>query len=141
MGMAENEATSVICLCGSSSSSSTVSFLCAEPLVQKHLESLQSSCGNGLETGALQRLTNLLLVEGLSDIQQKEHDILQVETTKGLPRASKSIPLEKLFLPLSKVSIPPRISVTVGVAGIGKSTLVKLFVCSWAKGEISRDIL
>ncbi|NWY90778.1 NLRC3 protein, partial [Loxia curvirostra] len=113
----------------------------AEPLVQKHLESLQSSCGNGLETGALQRLTNLLLVEGLSDIQQKEHDILQVETTKGLPRASKSIPLEKLFQPLSKVSIPPRISVTVGVAGIGKSTLVKLFVCSWAKGEISRDIL
>uniref|UniRef100_A0A8C5NTB0 NLR family CARD domain containing 3 n=1 Tax=Junco hyemalis TaxID=40217 RepID=A0A8C5NTB0_JUNHY len=118
-----------------------VSFLCAEPMVQKHLESLQSSCGNGLETGALQRLTNLLLVEGLTDIQQKEHDILQVETTKGLPSTSKSIPLEKLFLPLSKLSIPPRISVTVGVAGIGKSTLVKLFVCSWAKGEISRDIL
>ncbi|NXP90367.1 NLRC3 protein, partial [Passerina amoena] len=113
----------------------------AEPMVQKHLESLQSSYGNGLETGALQRLTNLLLVEGLTDIQQKEHDILQVETTKGLPSTSKSIPLEKLFLPLSKVSIPPRISVTVGVAGIGKSTLVKLFVCSWAKGEISRDIL
>uniref|UniRef100_A0A8C3QBR6 Uncharacterized protein n=1 Tax=Geospiza parvula TaxID=87175 RepID=A0A8C3QBR6_GEOPR len=102
---------------------------------------LQSSCGNGLEPGALQRLTNLLLVEGLTDIQQKEHDILQVETTKGLPSTSKSIPLEKLFLPLSKVSIPPRISLTVGVAGMGKSTLVKLFVCSWAKGEISRDIL
>uniref|UniRef100_A0A8C3NA47 Uncharacterized protein n=1 Tax=Geospiza parvula TaxID=87175 RepID=A0A8C3NA47_GEOPR len=110
-------------------------------MVQKHLESLQSSCGNGLEPGALQRLTNLLLVEGLTDIQQKEHDILQVETTKGLPSTSKSIPLEKLFLPLSKVSIPPRISLTVGVAGMGKSTLVKLFVCSWAKGEISRDIL
>ncbi|NWZ96512.1 NLRC3 protein, partial [Nesospiza acunhae] len=113
----------------------------AEPMVQKHLESLQSSCGNGLETGALRRLTNLLLVEGLTDIQQKEHDILQVETAKGLPSTSKSIPLEKLFLPLSKVSIPPRICLTVGVAGIGKSTLVKLFVCSWAKGEISRDIL
>uniref|UniRef100_A0A8C0TXG7 NLR family CARD domain containing 3 n=1 Tax=Cyanistes caeruleus TaxID=156563 RepID=A0A8C0TXG7_CYACU len=113
----------------------------AEPVVQKHLESLQSSCGNGLETGALQRLTNLLLVEGLTDIQQKEHDILQVETTKGLPNTSQSIPLEKLFLPLSKVSIPPRISVTIGVAGIGKSTLVKLFVCSWAKGEISRDTM
>uniref|UniRef100_A0A8C3R690 NLR family CARD domain containing 3 n=1 Tax=Cyanoderma ruficeps TaxID=181631 RepID=A0A8C3R690_9PASS len=119
--------TPAICLC--------------EPMVQKHLESLQSSCGNGLETGALQRLTNLLLVEGLTDIQQKEHDILQIETTKGLPNASKSIPLEKLFLPLSKVSIPPRISVTIGVAGIGKSTLVKLFVRSWAKGEINRDIL
>ncbi|NXH37784.1 NLRC3 protein, partial [Dicaeum eximium] len=117
-----------------------VSFLCADPMVQKQLESLQSSCGNGLETGALQRLTNLLLVEGLTDLQQKEHDILQVETTRGLPNVSKSIPLEKLFLPLSKVSIPPRISVTIGVAGIGKSTLVKLFVCSWAKGGINRDI-
>ncbi|NXO06608.1 NLRC3 protein, partial [Oriolus oriolus] len=112
-----------------------------EPMVQKHLESLQSSYGNGLEPGALQRLSNLLLVEGLTDLQQKEHDILQVETTKGLPNTSKSIPLEKLFLPLSKVSIPPRISVTVGVAGIGKSTLVKLFVCTWAKGDVSRDIL
>uniref|UniRef100_A0A8B9DHY5 NLR family CARD domain containing 3 n=1 Tax=Anser cygnoides TaxID=8845 RepID=A0A8B9DHY5_ANSCY len=110
-------------------------------MVQKHLESLQSYYGNGLETGPLQRLTNLLLVEGLTDIQQKEHDILQIETTKGLRNVSKSIPLEKLFLPLSKVSIPPRISVTIGVAGIGKSTLVKLFVYSWAKGEINRDIM
>ncbi|GAB0196318.1 NLR family CARD domain-containing protein 3 [Grus japonensis] len=112
-----------------------------EPMVQKHLESLQSYYGNGLETGALQRLTNLLMVEGLSDIQQKEHDILQIEATKGLRNVSKSIPLEKLFMPLSKVSIPPRISVTVGVAGIGKSTLVKLFVYMWAKGEINRDII
>ncbi|NXF01206.1 NLRC3 protein, partial [Smithornis capensis] len=111
-----------------------------EPMVQKHLESLQSCYGNGLESGALQRLINLLLVEGLTDIQQKEHDILQIETTKGLPNVSKSIPLEKLFLPLSKVSIPPRISVTIGVAGIGKSTLVKLFVYTWAKREINRDI-
>ncbi|NXM30246.1 NLRC3 protein, partial [Oxyruncus cristatus] len=112
-----------------------------ESMVQKHLESLQSFYGNGLETGSLQRLTNLLLVEGLTDIQQQEHDILQIETTKGLPNTSKSIPLEKLFLPLSKVSIPPRISVTTGVAGIGKSTLVKLFVYTWAKGEINRDIM
>ncbi|NWH59875.1 NLRC3 protein, partial [Geococcyx californianus] len=112
-----------------------------EPMVQKHLESLQSYYGNGLETGPLQRLTNLLLVEGLTDIQQKEHDILQIEATKGLRNVSKSIPLEKLFLPLSKVSIPPRISVTIGVAGIGKSTLVKLFVYTWAKGEINRDII
>ncbi|KFQ69060.1 Protein NLRC3, partial [Phaethon lepturus] len=112
-----------------------------EPMVQKHLESLQSYYGNGLETGPLQRLRNLLLVEGLTDIQQKEHDILQIEATKGLRNASKSIPLEKLFLPLSKVSIAPRISVTIGVAGIGKSTLVKLFVYTWAKGEINRDII
>ncbi|NXA41590.1 NLRC3 protein, partial [Eudromia elegans] len=112
-----------------------------EPMVQKHLESLQNYYGNGLETGPLQRLTNLLLVEGLTDIQQKEHDILQIEVTKGLRNTSRCIPLEKLFLPLSKVSIPPRISMTVGVAGIGKTTLVKLFICMWAKGEINSDII
>uniref|UniRef100_G1NB21 Uncharacterized protein n=1 Tax=Meleagris gallopavo TaxID=9103 RepID=G1NB21_MELGA len=112
-----------------------------KPMVQKHLESLQSFYGNSLEIGSLQRLTNLLLVEGLTDIQQKEHDILQMEMTKGLQNVSKSIPLEKLFLPLSKVSIPPRISVTTGVAGIGKSTLVKLFVGRWTKGLINRDIM
>ncbi|OXB74483.1 UNVERIFIED_CONTAM: hypothetical protein H355_001865 [Colinus virginianus] len=112
-----------------------------EPMVQKHLESLQNFYGNSLEIGSLQRLTNLLLVEGLTDIQQKEHDILQMETTKGVRNVSKSIPLEKLFLPLSKVSIPPRISVTTGVAGIGKSTLVKLFVGRWTKGLINRDIM
>ncbi|XP_061850028.1 NLR family CARD domain-containing protein 3 isoform X3 [Colius striatus] len=112
-----------------------------EPMVQKHVETLRSYYGNGLEMGPLQRLTNLLLIEGLTDIQQKEHDVLQTEATKGLRNLSKTIPLEKLFLPLSKVSIPPRISVTIGVAGIGKSTLVKLFVYTWAKGEINRDIV
>ncbi|XP_010148483.1 PREDICTED: protein NLRC3, partial [Eurypyga helias] len=111
-----------------------------EPMVQKRLDSLQSYYGNGLDTGPLQRLTNLLLVEGLTDIQQKEHDILQIEATKGLRNVSKGIPLEKLFLPLSKVSIPPRISVTIGVSGIGKSTLVKLFLYTWAKGDINSDI-
>uniref|UniRef100_A0A8D0G4C3 NLR family CARD domain containing 3 n=1 Tax=Sphenodon punctatus TaxID=8508 RepID=A0A8D0G4C3_SPHPU len=112
-----------------------------EPMVQKHLESLQNRYGTGTELGPVERLTNLLLIEGLTDLQQKEHDFMQIETTKGMRNVSKKIPLEKLFLPLSKVSIPPRISVTVGVAGIGKSTLVRLFVCMWAKGEISRDII
>uniref|UniRef100_A0A8C0IW46 NLR family CARD domain containing 3 n=1 Tax=Chelonoidis abingdonii TaxID=106734 RepID=A0A8C0IW46_CHEAB len=111
------------------------------PMVQKHLESLQNRYGTGVELGQLERLTNLLLVEGLTDIQQKEHDVMQIEATKGMRNVAKKIPLEKLFLPLSKVSIPPRISVTVGVAGIGKSTLVKLFACMWAKGEINKDII
>nr|XP_033770986.1 NLR family CARD domain-containing protein 3 isoform X2 [Geotrypetes seraphini] len=116
-------------------------------MVQKHLEILQTRFGVGMELGpisgrpALERLTNLFLVEGLTDIQQKEHDFMQIETTKGMRNTSKRIPLERLFLPLSKVSIPPKISVTVGAAGAGKTTLVKLFVYKWAKGEIDQDIL
>ncbi|KAH0631815.1 hypothetical protein JD844_019649 [Phrynosoma platyrhinos] len=108
---------------------------------EKHMETLQSWCGLSTEFVPLERLTDLLLVEGLTDLQQKQHDFVQIETTKGLRNASKKIPLEKLFLPLSKFSIPPRISVTVGVAGIGKSTLVKLFVHAWVKGELGKDFM
>uniref|UniRef100_H3AL57 NLR family CARD domain containing 3 n=1 Tax=Latimeria chalumnae TaxID=7897 RepID=H3AL57_LATCH len=117
-----------------------------DPMVQKHFEILQTRHGNGMElsllseTPSMERLTNLLLVEGLTDIQQKEHDVMQIEATKGVKTVCKTIPLEKVFLPLSKVSIPPRISLTVGVAGIGKSTLVKLLVYKWVKGEIYKDI-
>nr|XP_028561720.1 NLR family CARD domain-containing protein 3 [Podarcis muralis] len=110
-----------------------------ELMVQKHMETLQSWCGTSTGGTSLERLTDLLLVEGLTDLQQKQHDFVQIETIKGVRNISKKIPLEKLFLPLSKFTIPPRISVTIGVAGIGKSTLVKLFVHTWAKGEIGKD--
>ncbi|XP_066496807.1 NLR family CARD domain-containing protein 3 [Tiliqua scincoides] len=112
-----------------------------EPMVQKHMETLQAWCGTSMDLGPLERLTDLLLVEGLTDLQQKQHDFVQIEVTKGTRNASKKIPLEKLFLPLSKFSIPPRVSVTIGVSGIGKSTLVKVFVHSWAKGEIGKDFV
>ncbi|XP_060116804.1 NLR family CARD domain-containing protein 3 [Heteronotia binoei] len=108
-------------------------------MVAKHMETLQSWCGASPDLGPLERLSNLLLVEGLTDLQQKQHDFVQIEATRGASRFSKKIPLDKLFLPLSKFSIPPRISVTVGVAGVGKSTSVKLFVHAWAKGETGKD--
>uniref|UniRef100_A0A8C8SRS5 NLR family CARD domain containing 3 n=1 Tax=Pelusios castaneus TaxID=367368 RepID=A0A8C8SRS5_9SAUR len=112
----------------------------ASQSLQTYIETTNSQLVDaGAELGQLERLTNLLLVEGLTDIQQKEHDVMQIEATKGMRNVYKKIPLEKLFLPLSKVSIPPRISVTVGAAGIGKSTLVKLFVYTWAKGELNKD--
>lgn len=115
--------------------------LCTEPVFQKHMETLPALCGTSMDLGPSERLTDLLLVEGLTDLQQKQHDFVQIEATKGTRNVSKKIPLEKLFSPLSKFSIPPRISVTIGVSGIGKSTLVKLFVHSWAKGEIGKDFV
>ncbi|XP_043831255.1 NLR family CARD domain-containing protein 3 [Dromiciops gliroides] len=114
--------------------------------MQKHLEVLLSKYRVSVDIGLLsentasERLTNLLLVEGLTDLQIKEHDFTQIEATRGQRHVSKTIPLERLFLPLSKVSIPPRISLTVGVAGIGKTTLVTQYVSMWAHGEISKDI-
>ncbi|MGH0155462.1 UNVERIFIED_CONTAM: hypothetical protein FKN15_046681 [Acipenser sinensis] len=118
-----------------------------DPMVQKHVEVLQSRYGTWMEQGllseklSLDRLNSLLLVEGLSDLQQKEHDVMQIEATKGTVRQSaKPIALEKLLQPVTRVSMPPRILLTVGVAGIGKSTLLRLFIHRWAKGEIYPDV-
>uniref|UniRef100_A0A4W3HUM5 NLR family CARD domain containing 3 n=1 Tax=Callorhinchus milii TaxID=7868 RepID=A0A4W3HUM5_CALMI len=113
---------------------------------QKHTEVLQYKLGSGCDVRSLcsghlrDRLSNLLLIDGLTDIQEKEHDVMQIEATRGMKSSLKKTPLDKLFLPLTKVSIPPRISVTVGVAGIGKSTLVKLLMYKWLEGEMFKDI-
>uniref|UniRef100_F6PIA9 NLR family CARD domain containing 3 n=1 Tax=Ornithorhynchus anatinus TaxID=9258 RepID=F6PIA9_ORNAN len=116
--------------------------VCGDPTMQRHLEFLRKRFGSGPDPtlSASQRLTKLLLVEGLTDLQQKDHDFVQIEATRGGRQASKNIALERLFSPLSKVSIPPRVSVTVGVAGIGKSAVVKLYVGLWLQGEVGQDI-
>lgn len=83
----------------------------------------------------------LLLVDGLSDFQQKEHDLMQVGVTRGGKRNHlKQLGLEKLFEPLTRVSLPPRVSLTVGVAGIGKTTWVRHFVRQWSQGLTCTDI-
>ncbi|XP_003790878.1 NLR family CARD domain-containing protein 3 [Otolemur garnettii] len=108
--------------------------------IQRHREALLSRVGGGLELGSTShRLTTLLLVEGLTDLQLKEHDFTQVEATRGGWRPARPITMDRLFLPLSRVSIPPRVSITVGVAGMGKTTLVRHFVRLWARGQVGKD--
>ncbi|KAM3591754.1 uncharacterized protein V6R79_006804 [Siganus canaliculatus] len=83
----------------------------------------------------------LLLVEGPSDLQQKEHDLMQVGVTRGRnPNHLRQLSLAKLLEPLTRVSLPPRVSLTVGVAGIGKTTWVRHFVRQWSQGAICSDV-
>lgn len=83
----------------------------------------------------------LLLVDGLSDLQQKEHDVMQVEATRGTTRNHlRQLGMTKLLEPLTRVSLPPRVSLTVGVAGIGKTTLVQYFIRQWSQGAICTDV-
>ncbi|XP_054445193.1 NLR family CARD domain-containing protein 3 [Pteronotus mesoamericanus] len=108
--------------------------------IQRHREVLLSRAGGSLELGGpAPRLAKLLLVEGLMDLQLREHDFTQVEATRGGWRSARTITLNELFLPLSRVSIPPRISITIGVAGVGKTTLVRNFVYLWARGQVGKD--
>ncbi|KAF1374004.1 hypothetical protein PFLUV_G00244770 [Perca fluviatilis] len=83
----------------------------------------------------------LLLVDGLSDIQQKEHDLMQVGATRGRKRNHlRQLGLTKLLEPLTRVSLPPRVSLTLGVAGIGKTTWVRHFIRQWSQGAICTDV-
>ncbi|XP_019938515.2 NLR family CARD domain-containing protein 3 isoform X1 [Paralichthys olivaceus] len=84
---------------------------------------------------------NLLLVDGLSDLQQKEHDLMQVGATRGRKRNHlRQLGLTKHLEPLTRVSLPPRVSLTVGVAGIGKTTWVRHFIRQWSQGVICTDV-
>ncbi|XP_047464096.1 NLR family CARD domain-containing protein 3 [Mugil cephalus] len=83
----------------------------------------------------------LLMVDGLSDLQQKEHDLMQVGVTRGGKRNHlRQLGLVKLFEPMTRVSLPPRVSLTVGVAGIGKTTWVRHFIRQWSQGTICTDV-
>uniref|UniRef100_A0A665V5S1 NACHT domain-containing protein n=1 Tax=Echeneis naucrates TaxID=173247 RepID=A0A665V5S1_ECHNA len=83
----------------------------------------------------------LLLVDGLSDLQQKEHDLMQVGATRGGKRNHlRQLGLAKFLEPLTRVSLPPRVSLTVGVAGIGKTTWVRHFIRQWSQGAIYTDV-
>lgn len=106
--------------------------------MQRHREVLLGRLGDGPEQGGPQ-LSRLVLVEGLSDLQLQEHDFTQVEATRGDRRPGRTLPLDRLFRPLSRVSVPPRVSITVGVAGMGKTSLVRAFVRGWARGLGGRD--
>ncbi|KAM5227239.1 NLR family CARD domain-containing protein 3 [Ctenodactylus gundi] len=105
--------------------------------IQRHREALLGRVGGGLELGP--RLGSLLLAEGLSDLQLKEHDFTQVEATRGRWQPARPITLDRLFQPLSRVSIPPRVSITIGMAGMGKTTLVRHFVRLWVQGQVGQD--
>ncbi|KAM4525600.1 NLR family CARD domain-containing protein 3 [Odontesthes bonariensis] len=84
---------------------------------------------------------NLMMVDGFSDLQQKEHDLMQVGVTRGGKRNHlRHLVLAKLFEPLTRVSLPPRVSLTVGVAGIGKTTWVRHFIRQWSQGAICTDV-
>lgn len=82
----------------------------------------------------------LLLIEGLSDLQRKEHDLMQVGVTRGRKRNHlRELELAKLLEPLARVSLPPRVSLTIGVAGIGKTTWVRHFIRQWSHGLVCAD--
>lgn len=125
---------------------SNLSFL-ADTMVKEHKQVLLWRCEQYRDRDFIScpkiniSSRTLFLIDGLSDLQQKEHDLMQVGVTQGRkPNHLRQLVLDKLFEPLTRVSLPPRVSVTVGVAGIGKTTWVRHFVRQWSQGVICPDI-
>ncbi|XP_063077465.1 NLR family CARD domain-containing protein 3 [Engraulis encrasicolus] len=83
----------------------------------------------------------LLLIEGVSDLQQREHDFTQLSVTRGAgPLHGRPLGLDKLLQALTRTSPTPRVCLTVGVAGSGKSRLVSRFARLWGLGQIYQEV-
>lgn len=83
----------------------------------------------------------LLLVDGVTDLQQKEHDLIQVSVNRGVGQLhSRPLALDKLFAPITRVSTAPRVTLTVGVAGSGKTRMVHKFIHQWSSGKIFPEL-
>ncbi|KAA0705019.1 NLR family CARD domain-containing protein 3 CARD15-like protein [Triplophysa tibetana] len=103
-------------------------------LREKNENSFQQTVGTSHSCG-------LLLIECVSDLQQREHDLVQVSVNRGEgPLHGRGLGLDKLIAPLTRVSTAPRVTLTVGVAGSGKSRLVRRFVRLWSSGQIYPEI-
>ncbi|XP_027016817.2 NLR family CARD domain-containing protein 3 [Tachysurus fulvidraco] len=111
-----------------------------DSVVQQHKDKLQQQVRNDDEIPshkASNQTPDLLLVDGVSDLQQREHDLIQVSVNRGVgPLHSRPLGLDKLFAALTRVSTAPRVTLTVGVAGSGKTRLVRKFVHQWCSGKV-----
>ncbi|XP_051537949.1 NLR family CARD domain-containing protein 3 isoform X2 [Myxocyprinus asiaticus] len=115
-------------------------------VVHQHKDALLQRLKEENENSSYQGISNsysstLLLIESVSDLQQREHDLVQVSVNRGAgPLHGRALGLDKLIAPLTRVSTAPRVTLTVGVAGSGKSRLVRRFVRIWSGGQIYPDL-
>lgn len=115
-----------------------------DSVVRQHKDALLQRLREENENSSHQAVGNshsLLLIECVSDLQQREHDLVQVSVNRGAgPLHGRGLGLDKLIAPLTRVSTAPRVTLTVGVAGSGKSRLVRRFVRLWSGGQIYPEI-
>lgn len=117
-----------------------------DSVAQQHKDSLLQRVRDDNESSSHQATKQtpgpaLLLVDGVTDLQQKEHDLIQVSVNRGVgPLHSRPLGLEKLFAPLTRVSTAPRVTLTVGVAGSGKTRMVHKFIHQWSSGTIFPEL-
>ncbi|XP_018529559.1 NACHT, LRR and PYD domains-containing protein 3 isoform X3 [Lates calcarifer] len=84
--------------------------------------------------------TELYVFDG--DIREinSEHEVRQIETAVNRPRSAETpIQCEDIFKPLPKQG-KPRVVLTKGIAGIGKTVLSQKFMLDWSEEKANQDI-
>ncbi|CAJ1054169.1 NACHT%2C LRR and PYD domains-containing protein 3-like isoform X8 [Xyrichtys novacula] len=83
--------------------------------------------------------TELYITEGESGGVNSEHEVTELQRHRSSGEEKKII-LNDIFKPLPDEDDPPRIVLTKGIAGIGKTVSVRKFTQDWARGKANQTI-
>uniref|UniRef100_A0A4W6BSE2 B30.2/SPRY domain-containing protein n=1 Tax=Lates calcarifer TaxID=8187 RepID=A0A4W6BSE2_LATCA len=84
--------------------------------------------------------TTLYLIEGDSENVNSEHEVRQIEKAINKRKSVEIlISCEDIFKPLPKLN-KPRVVLTKGIAGIGKTVLSQKFMLDWSEEKANQDI-
>ncbi|XP_062308105.1 NLR family CARD domain-containing protein 3-like [Osmerus eperlanus] len=83
----------------------------------------------------------LYMTTGESEGVNKEHEIMQIEyPSKGKPSSEMPVHYSDIFNPRDEQETNILTVLTKGIAGIGKTISVHMFILDWAEGKSNQDI-
>ncbi|XP_060705246.1 NACHT, LRR and PYD domains-containing protein 3-like isoform X1 [Hemiscyllium ocellatum] len=87
-----------------------------------------------------ENFTNLWITEGDCNSIPQRHEVMDIEAMSKQERSgARSIDYTEIFVCSLQQSRPPRITLTKGLAGIGKTICVHKFVYDWSNGSAGLD--
>ncbi|XP_062311557.1 NACHT, LRR and PYD domains-containing protein 12-like [Osmerus eperlanus] len=133
--------------CQAAQHSDTQPVIDMQPFKEKNKARLREEFAETMEgTGDERTLLNsifipLYMTTGESEGVNKEHEIMQtVYPSKGKPSSETSVHYRDIFNPRDEQQRKILTVLTKGIAGIGKTISVHMFILDWAEGKSNQDI-